>query len=245
MGDFGGAGDVDAEVVEDENFFVGNEVSGVEFGAFEFVEVVESFFDGRVGGGTNTESEEDFAEFEVAFFKVAGLVFDFENRLENDFRDEVDFVGDFGELFQSVENDAGNRGEIAGFAAGDVVAVIFETGAGEMGKFLFFGGFFDDFTIFFADAELVHEEFDAFGDGFVDETFFQFDEGFEVAADDFVFGGGLDDFVVDDAFSYDVDAHVSGGIVDVFAEDAVENLFDDREDFEIAVVVDGADAVFF
>ena len=100
-----------------------------------------------------------------------------------------------------------------------------DAGTGTIGGVAFGFGVSDDGATGFADTEFVHEELDAFGDFWCTEAFFQISEGAVVTADDFVIGGTSDGFVVGDTFADDVDAHVGGGVVDVFASDAVEDFF--------------------
>lgn len=70
-------------------------------------------------------------------------------------------------------------------------------------------------------------------------------EADEVAADNFVFAGALDDFVVGDAGAGHIDAHVGWGMIEVATENAVEDVFEDWELGEVATVADGGFAVVF
>ena len=122
----------------------------------------------------------------------------------------------------------------------------FNTGAGKIvGTLTFFFGIVNNGAFCFGDIEFVHEELDAFWDFGADDAFFEVGESAIITTDDFVFGGTTDGFVVGDAFADDVDTHVGGGIINSFAGDAGEDFFENREGFEVAVVIDGSDAVFF
>ncbi len=68
-------------------------------------------------------------------------------------------------------------------------------------------------------------------------------EGLEIAADDLVAGGLAAGFVVHDAVAGHVHAHIRGGLVGALACDELEHRVDHREDLDVAVVVDGGDAV--
>ena len=100
-------------------------------------------------------------------------------------------------------------------------------------------------ALVFGNSEFVHEEFNTFGDFGTDEAFFEIGDGTVVTTDDFIFGGATDGFVVGDAFTDNVDAHVSRGIINVATGDAVEDFFEYGEDVEIAIVIDDLFAVMF
>lgn len=48
-----------------------------------------------------------------------------------------------------------------------------------------------------------------------------------------------------DAFGNHINAHVGGRKIDIFFHDALQNFFDNREDFEIAIIADGGLTIFF
>ncbi len=96
----------------------------------------------------------------------------------------------------------------------------------------------DNGAFLFGDVELIHKEFDAFGDFGGDEAFFEVGDGTVIAADDFVLGGAADGFVVGNAFADDVDAHVGGRVINVATGDAVDDFFENREGFEVAIIID-------
>lgn len=64
-----------------------------------------------------------------------------------------------------------------------------------------------------------------------------------VASDDFVFRSLAAYFVVANAEAYHVDAHVGRRLVRVGAIDAFEQGVEHREDFDVAIIVDGCFAV--
>ena len=51
---------MDAEIVENGEFIVGDKKSSMEFGTAELVEVRKCGFDDGVSGGTDAESDKDF-----------------------------------------------------------------------------------------------------------------------------------------------------------------------------------------
>ena len=219
-------------------------MGGMKLGVLEFAEVLEDFADDGVGGGADGESDEDFAEVEIIGFEVGSLVLDFEDGFEDGGGDEIDFVGDFADDFKGVEEGAGDGGEVIGAATGDVAFADGDAGAGATGGLKLVLGVGNDGALSFVDAKFIHEEFDAFGDFGVAETFLEVGDGAIITADDFGFGGMADGFVVGNTFADDVNPHVGRGIIDVLTSDAVENFFEDGEGFEVAVVIDGLDAVF-
>ena len=219
-------------------------MSGMEFGVLEFTEVLEDFANDGVGSRADGKSNEDFAKVEVISLEIGGLVLDLEDRFEDGGGDEIDFVGDFTDGLESVEEGAGDGGEVIGAATGDVAFADGDAGAGATGGFEFILGVGYNGALSFVDAKFVHEEFDAFGDFGVAETFLEVGDGAIITADDFGFSGMADGFVVGNTFADDVNPHVGRRIIDVLTGDAVENFFEDGEGFEVAVVIDGLDAVF-
>lgn len=68
-------------------------------------------------------------------------------------------------------------------------------------------------------------------------------KAFVVTADDFPFGGYFADFVVDDAVSCHVDAHVGRTFIGAISVDKFKCGVKYGEGFHVAVVVDGCDSV--
>ena len=88
-------GGVDAEVAENDQLVIRDKVSGVEFGTLKFAEVIEKRLHNRIGRRTDRKCNQDFTEMKMSFFEVRSLIFDCKNRLQNSWRDKVNFVGNF------------------------------------------------------------------------------------------------------------------------------------------------------
>lgn len=180
----------------------------------------------------------------MSLLEIGDFVFDFENGVEDGRSDKVNFVGDFGELLQCVKHGSRNWGEIIGFAADDVVFADLDSGGRLAGGFALFLGVFYYLAVGLRNAKFVDEELDALGDFGGDEAFFEVGHGAVITADDLIFGGFPDGFVVGDTLADYINTHVGGRVVDGFAGDATENFLQNWEGFEVAVIVDDGFTVF-
>ena len=104
----------------------------------------------------------------------------------------------------------------------------------------------EDRPVFYRDAKLVHEEL-APGNGIrCDLSFFVIALRDEISSDDLLAGRLAAYFVISDAESGAVDAHVGRRLVFcLLARDPLNDPLQDREDLEVAVVVDRRLAVSF
>ncbi len=89
----------------------------------------------------------------------------------------------------------------------------------------------NNWAVLFGNIKLVHEKLDDVRSGLVDKAFFCINKRFKITANNFGLRGFFGEAVVDDAVGNDVDPHVGWRIIDIFAGNAMENFFDDWEDF--------------
>ena len=161
-------------------------------------------------------------------------------------RDEVHGVRDAGELLQGVQQHGGGGAQQSGGLAGDDGAVVELDGSGHTtGQFRHGVGGGDDGTVFRTDVTLLHEEFDLLDGLFGAVAPAQVRSGGVVPADDLLLGGVTDGLIVEDAVAGHVDTHVGGRFIRALAVDLLVDAVQDREDLDVAVVVDGGLAVGF
>ena len=100
-----------------------------------------------------------------------------------------------------------------------------------------------DRTVGGGNARLIHQQLELAHAALVAETHADIAERLIVAADDLLAGGLAAGLVVNDAVARHVDAHIGRGVIGTFAGDLLEDGGNDREDLDVAVVVDRGDAV--
>ena len=96
-----------------------------------------------------------------------------------------------------------------------------------------------------ADARLVQQQFQLVAVILDDTAGFLVAQALEVAADNFLAGSLLADFIVNDAVACHINAHVGGRMVRAFARNQLKHGIDNGENFDIAVIVDRRFAVCF
>lgn len=89
--------------------------------------------------------------------KIGTTIFDVENGRKNVAGNEINGVGNFGDVFEGVKKSAGNRGERSGFATANEFLINFETGAGLVRARFFSLGSGDDGAVFFGNIQLIHQ----------------------------------------------------------------------------------------
>ena len=158
--------------------------------------------------------------------------------------DELDIVPDAGEVLGRVEKQGGRCAQEVGSLGGNDGAVGKLDGRArhiDLGSALL--GRHGHAAVVGGDLGLLHEQLDLVHFLFTGIAFHEAVQGSVVAADDLLQAGLAACLVVVDAEARHVDAHVRGRLIGVFAVDALEDGVQDREDLDVAVIVDRGLAV--
>ena len=218
----------------------------MELAALELVELVEGQFRVFVGLRADGEGDEDLIDMEPRVVVAEVVEFQLLDGLDDLGGDEVDLIRDAGEFLQRVQQHGGGGAEQRRGLAGDDGAVVQLDGSGHAsGQFGHGVGGGDDGTVLRTDVALFHEEFDLLDGFFGAVAPAQIRAGGVVPADDLLLGGLTDGVIVEDAVAGHVDTHIGGRFIRALTVDLLVDAVQDREDLDVAVVVDGGLAVGF
>ena len=178
----------------------------------------------------------------VARAQVAGL--EALDRLDGLRSQELDLVGQICELLEGVEQHRRGAAQQRRCLARDDLAVGQLDRGGRLARGL---GQFErrthDRAVHAPHAHAAHQQGDARRLHGLAHFLLLGHEGLVVAANDLLARGLPAGLVVDDAVARHVDAHIRGALVRGRSEDLLEEAVQDREDFDVAVVVDRLDPV--
>ena len=239
------AGEVHPQTFDGVRIHAGQDDRGVHVAALELGELLQSDSSRLILGGRAGQRDQDLIGVQAGIPAAEVVGLEGLDGLDGAGGDQVDLMVDAGQLLESIEQSGRGCAQQGTVLAGDDGAVRQLDGgsgcaAGALGhgvSLLFHGTVADSQTgLIQQQLQLEDLTVHVLADLVVTE-------GLEIAADDLVAGGLAAGFVVHDAVAGHVHAHIRGGLVGALACDELEHRVDHREDLDVAVVVDGGDAV--
>ena len=234
------AGEVHAEAAEEGLVDIREDDGGVYFVAVEAGKLFHGELRMRIGCGADGERNEKLigVQARIVASEVDGLqLLDRSNGFR---RDELLLVRNAGVCLQDIHNrGSGGTEEISGLSGDDGAVLHFNCGSRKTGFLRALLGFYGNRTVHGRDVCLLEQKLLLVKLFLSGKSLADIDGARVVAADDLLLGGPAADIVVADGKTGHIDAHVGRRLVRAFVHDALEDLLENRENFDIAVVIDG------
>ena len=234
------AGKVHAEAAEEGLVDIREDDGGVYFIAAEAGKLLHGELRMRIGCGADGERNEKLigVQARIVASEVDGL--QLLDRSNGFCGDELLLVRNAGVCLQDIHNrGSGGTEKISGLSGDDGTVLHFNCSSGKTGFFCTLLGFYGCRTVHGRDVCLLEQKLLLVKLFLSGKALADIDGARVVAADDLLLGGPAAGIVIADGKAGHVDAHVGGRLVRAFVHNALEDLLENREDFDIAVVIDG------
>ena len=234
------AGEVHAEAAEEGLVDIREDDGGMNFVAAEAGKLLHGELRMRIGCGTDGERNEKLigVQARIMASEVDGL--QLLDRSNGFCGDELLLVRNAGVCLQDIHNrGSGGTEEIPGLSGDDGAVLHFNCGSRKTGFFRALLGFYGNRTVHGRDVCLLEQKLLLVKFFLSGKSLADIDGARVVAADDLLLGGPAAGIVVADGKTGHIDAHVGRRLVRAFVHDALEDLLENRENFDIAVVIDG------
>ena len=234
------AGKVHAEAAEEGLVDIREDDGGVYFVAVEAGKLFHGELRMRIGCGADGERNEKLigVQARIVASEVDGL--QLLDRSNGFCGDELLLVRNAGVCLQDIHNrGSGGTEEISGLSGDDGAVLHFNCGSRKTGFLRALLGFYGNRTVHGRDVCLLEQKLLLVKLFLSGKSLADIDGARVVAADDLLLGGPAAGIVVADGKTGHIDAHVGRRLVRAFVHDALEDLLENRENFDIAVVIDG------
>ena len=194
----------------------------------------------------NGECHENFVHVEARVVVAELLGLEVLNRFNHHRRKQSDFVRDASQVLERIKQHSRRCTEERRSLARDDRAIVQFNSNSRTVRFFSLGNSSDsNLAVLSADVSLFHHKFKLVDLILIGITLADLAQSIVVTADDFGIGGFANSSIINDAVASHIHPHIRRALVRRFTEDARKESVQNREDFDVTVVVNRRLAVSF